>query len=69
VIGVLPPTFRFPKKDDLGPLARLAERTEMFMPLQEGRPGWGGDYDYIVLGPEFSAPKQQASPRKEVIVT
>jgi hypothetical protein len=33
VIGILPPSFHFPKKDDLGPLARLGERSEVFRPL------------------------------------
>ncbi len=54
VVGVLPPSFRFPKKDDLGPLTRLPERAEFFRPLTDVREGWGGDYDYAVfarLGP------------------
>jgi len=50
VVGVLPASFRFPKKDDLGPLTRLAERTEFFLPVQQVSPGWGGDYDYVVFG-------------------
>jgi putative ABC transport system permease protein len=50
IIGVLRPDFRFPKKDDLGPLASLAEQTEIFLPIQDFSPGWGGDYDYIVFG-------------------
>jgi putative ABC transport system permease protein len=50
VIGVLPPHFRFPKKDDLGTLAGLSERTDIFFPIQQANPGWGGDYDYIVFG-------------------
>lgn len=50
VIGILPASFRFPRKDDLGALAHLAERTEMFMPVQDNGFGWGGDYDYIVFG-------------------
>ena len=50
IVGVLPPSFHFPKKDDLGPLTRLAERTEIFLPIQSVNPGWGGDYDYIVFG-------------------
>ncbi len=50
VAGVLPPTFRFPKNGELGPLTRLAERTEIFLPIQRARTGWGGDYDYMVFG-------------------
>ena len=50
VLGVLPPTFRFPKNGELGPLTRLAERTEVFLPIQDFNQGWGGDYDYIVFG-------------------
>lgn len=50
VVGVLPASFRFPKKDDLGALSRLAERTEFFLPVREVSPGWGGDYDYVVFG-------------------
>ncbi len=52
VAGVLPPTFRFPKNGELGSLTRLAERTEIFLPLQSANTGgyWGGDYDYMVFG-------------------
>ncbi|HLK66504.1 MAG TPA: ABC transporter permease [Bryobacteraceae bacterium] len=51
VIGVLPLSFRFPKKEDLGPLAHLSERSEFFLPLKQANSdGWGGDYDYIVFG-------------------
>jgi len=50
VVGILPRSFRFPRKDDLGPLAHLAERTEIFIPLQSTLDGWGGDFDYIVFG-------------------
>jgi predicted permease len=50
VVGVLPASFRFPRKDDLGPLTRLPERAEFFAPLRETAPGWGGDFDYIVFG-------------------
>jgi predicted permease len=50
VVGVLPPDFRFPKNNDLGPMARLAERTDAFVPIQSYLQGWGGDYDYIVFG-------------------
>jgi len=54
VIGVLPSSFRFPKKDDLGILSQLADRTEVFeaapWPPPPPHEGWDGDYDYIVLG-------------------
>ncbi|HZF13520.1 MAG TPA: ABC transporter permease [Thermoanaerobaculia bacterium] len=49
VVGILPPSFRFPKKDDLGPLARLGERSEIFRPLGKAEEGWDGDYDWIVF--------------------
>ncbi|HEY1336320.1 MAG TPA: ADOP family duplicated permease, partial [Bryobacteraceae bacterium] len=50
VAGVLPASFHFPRKTDLGPLTRLAERTDIFFPVQQTLPGWGGDYDYNVFG-------------------
>ena len=50
VAGVLPPSFRFPKNEELGALTSLAERTEAFLPIQNFLPGWDGDYDYVVLG-------------------
>ncbi|MGP8245881.1 MAG: ADOP family duplicated permease [Bryobacteraceae bacterium] len=50
IIGVLPASFRFPKKDDLWPLSRLADNTEAFQIMQSPNSGWGGDYDYLVLG-------------------
>lgn len=50
VVGVLPASFHFPKNNDLGPLTRLAERTEYFLPLGQVLQGWGGDYDYVVFG-------------------
>jgi putative ABC transport system permease protein len=49
-VGVLPPDFRFPKNNDLGPLARLAERTDAFLPIRSYAQGWEGEYDYIVFG-------------------
>jgi putative ABC transport system permease protein len=49
VVGILPPSFRFPKKDDLGPLARLGERSEIFRPLGNAEESWSGDYDWIVF--------------------
>lgn len=50
VIGVLPASFHFPKGGELGPLTRLPEKTEVFLPIQSFNKGWGGDYDYIVFG-------------------
>lgn len=49
VVGVLPASFRFPRKDDLGPLARLGERLDLFRPLGEVGEGWAGDYDFNVV--------------------
>ena len=49
VAGVLPPLFHFPKNGELGPLTRLAERTEAFFAIQSFNQGWGGDFDYIVF--------------------
>ena len=49
VVGVLPASFRFPRKDDLGPLARLGERVDLFRPLGEVGEGWAGDYDFNVF--------------------
>jgi predicted permease len=49
VVGILPPSFRFPHKDDLGALAALGERIEIFRPLGETLGGWGGDFDYSVF--------------------
>jgi putative ABC transport system permease protein len=45
----LPSSFRFPKNGELGPLTRLAEHTEIFLPIQSANQGWGGDYDYLVF--------------------
>lgn len=50
VVGVLPPGFRFPTGSDLGPLAQLGPRVEFFRPLGGTNRGWGGDYDYTVVG-------------------
>ena len=49
VVGILPPWFRFPRSSELGPLSRLPEHAEVFMPIQQFWPGWGGDYDYAVI--------------------
>ena len=50
IVGVLPPDFRFPKNNELGPLARLPERIDVLLPIQSYLPDWGGEYDYIVFG-------------------
>jgi predicted permease len=50
IVGVLPPSFRFPKKGELGPLSQMADRTDIFVPLTGNDYGWGGDYDYIIFG-------------------
>jgi predicted permease len=49
VVGILPPSFRFPKNGDLGSLPLLPERTDIFIPIQSFLPGWAGDYDYLVF--------------------
>ncbi len=50
VIGILPPSFTFPKGNDLGQLAGLGKQTEIIRPLQKTIEGWDGDYDYICIG-------------------
>src|SRR5205085_2853879 len=50
VVGVLPPSFRFFKKGELGSLSQMGDRTDIFVPLRANDFGWGGDYDYIVFG-------------------
>jgi putative ABC transport system permease protein len=50
IIGVLPASFRFPKKGELGPLTQMGDRTDIFVPLTPNDYGWGGDYDYMVFG-------------------
>ena len=49
VIGVLSPSFRFPRKGDLGALASLPDRPELFVPIKDALQGWGGDNDYSVF--------------------
>jgi predicted permease len=49
VVGILPASFRFPHRDDLGPLARLGNRIDLFRPLGRTEEGWGGDYDFSVV--------------------
>jgi predicted permease len=50
IVGILPPEFRFPRNDDLGPLAQFGSNTEIFRPLEPVLYGWGGDLDYSVIG-------------------
>jgi predicted permease len=51
VVGVLPASFRFPKDDDLGALSHLNPTIDIFRPMaQPMSDGWGGDYDYLVIG-------------------
>lgn len=51
IIGVLGPHFRFPKNDELGALIGLNKQTDIFFPLTGSySDGWGGDYDYAVIG-------------------
>jgi predicted permease len=49
VVGVLPPEFTFPAGNDLGQLAGLGKRVQIFRPVQSAINGWDGDYDYIVF--------------------
>ena len=49
VVGVLPPDFTFPAANDLGRLAGLGRRIQIFLPIQSFNEGWDGDYDYIVF--------------------
>ncbi|HZQ53700.1 MAG TPA: ABC transporter permease [Bryobacteraceae bacterium] len=51
LVGVLAPTFHPFKNSELGPLTALGKNTEIFRPLtQANSNGWGGDYDYAVIG-------------------
>lgn len=50
VIGVLPASFRFPRKGDLGALANLSEQSDFYVPVKDALEGWGGDYDYSIFG-------------------
>jgi predicted permease len=63
IVGVLPPSFRFFKKGELGPLSQMGDRTDIFVPLPPNEYGWGGDYDYSViarLAPGVSIPQAAA---------
>ena len=50
IVGVLPATFRFPRGEDLGGLSRLNPTIDIFRPFGSVNQGWGGDYDYLVIG-------------------
>jgi predicted permease len=50
IVGVLPTDFEFPRREELGALTQLGDRTEIFKPLPAVESAWAGDYDYIVLG-------------------
>jgi len=63
IVGVLPRSFRFFKKGELGPLSQMGDRTDIFVPLPPNEYGWGGDYDYSVIGrlaPGVSLPQATA---------
>jgi predicted permease len=49
IVGVLPQDFTFPAGNDLGQLAGLGKRVQIFQPIQTPVKGWDGDYDYIVF--------------------
>jgi len=49
IVGVLRPDFTFPAGNDLGQLAGLGKRVQIFQPIQSPINGWDGDYDYIVF--------------------
>jgi putative ABC transport system permease protein len=68
VVGILPANFRFPAGDDLGQLAGLGKRTEIFRPLQDTRHGgWDGDYDFICIARRAKVPAQKAIAELEVL--
>jgi predicted permease len=52
VVGILPASFQFQKKDELGPLTGFASRTALFKPLGQNPEDWGliGDFDYAAIG-------------------
>ena len=49
VVGVLPQDFTFPAGNDLGQLAGLGKRVQIFQPIRSPIKEWDGDYDYIVF--------------------
>jgi predicted permease len=49
IVGVLPPDFTFPAGSDLGQLAGLGKRIQIFQPIQSPINEWDGDYDYITF--------------------
>jgi predicted permease len=70
IVGVLPPDFRFPKKNELGELAVLPEQTEVFGTIQQFSDGWGGDYDFIVIGRlRHGMTREQAGAELDVITS
>jgi predicted permease len=52
VVGILPASFHFPKKEELGALTNLAPRTEVFKPLglRVEERALMGNFDYAVIG-------------------
>lgn len=70
IVGVLPPDFRFPKKNDLGDLAGLPEQTDIFGTIQHFMKGWGGDHDFIVIGRlRRGITREQAAAELDVITS
>jgi putative ABC transport system permease protein len=51
VVGVLPPSFHFPKEEGLGVLTRFGAKTEFFKPLGIDRTHIGliGEFDYAAI--------------------
>jgi putative ABC transport system permease protein len=51
VVGVLPPSFHFPKEEGLGSLTRFGTKTEFFKPLgiDTTHMGLVGDFDYAAI--------------------
>lgn len=52
IIGVLPAAFRFPVKDQLGPLTQIGERAEFFKPLGLDAKKFNplGEFDFAAIG-------------------
>ncbi|HEY4101404.1 MAG TPA: ABC transporter permease [Gemmatimonadales bacterium] len=51
IVGVLPPSFHFPRGDQLGPLTRFGDVAEFFTPLGVAASPLGalGDFDYAAI--------------------
>ncbi|MGA8221036.1 MAG: ABC transporter permease [Candidatus Acidiferrales bacterium] len=51
IVGVLPPSFHFPKEEGLGTLTRFGAKTEFFKPLgiDTTHMGLVGDFDYAAI--------------------